>query len=75
MERQKPLPVVCREVRPDCGTRVDLLTEDAVIVEVKSVDRLAPLHQAQMLSYPKLSGCTVGLLINFNVRFLEATQL
>ena len=71
VERQKPLPVVYREVRLDCGYRVDLLVEDAVIVEIKSVDRLAPIHQAQVLSYLKLSACKVGLLINFNVSVLK----
>jgi len=50
-EQQKPLPVVYREVRLDCGYRLDLLVEGAVIVEVKAVDRLAPIHQAQLLSY------------------------
>src|SRR5512136_2143861 len=66
VEAQKPLPVVYREVRLDCGYRLDLLVEDAVIVELKSVDRLAPIHTAQLMSYLKLSGCKVGLLINFN---------
>ena len=71
VERQKPLPVVYREVRLDCGYRLDLFVEQAVIVEVKAVDRLAPIHQAQLLSYLKLSGCKVGLLINFNVKVLK----
>jgi len=65
VEQQKPLPVVYREVKLDCGYRLDLFVEEAVIVEVKAVDRLAPIHQAQLLSYLKLSGCKVGLLINF----------
>jgi len=71
VEQQKPLPVVYREVKLDCGYRLDLLVEKAVIVEVKAVDRLAPIHQAQLLSYLKLSGCKVGLLINFNVKVLK----
>ncbi len=71
MEQQKPLPVVYRDVKLDCGYRLDLLVEEAVIVEVKAVDRLMPIHQAQLLSYLKLSGCKVGLLINFNVRILK----
>jgi len=71
VEQQKPLPVVYREVKLDCGYRLDLLVEEAVIVEVKAVDRLMPIHQAQLLSYLKLSGCKVGLLINFNVRVLK----
>lgn len=71
VEQQKPLPVVYREVKLDCGYRLDLLVEEAVIVEVKAVDRLAPIHQAQLLSYLRLSGYKVGLLINFNVKVLK----
>ncbi|KAF5437089.1 PD-(D/E)XK nuclease superfamily protein [Candidatus Methanophagaceae archaeon] len=71
VEQQKPLPVVYREVKLDCGYRLDLLVEEAVIVEIKAVDRLAPIHQAQLLSYLRLSGCNVGLLINFNVKVLK----
>jgi GxxExxY protein len=71
VEQQKPLPVVYREVKLDCGYRLDLLVEEAVIVEVKAVDRLMPIHQAQLLSYLKLSGCKVGLLINFNVKVVK----
>ena len=71
VEQQKPLPVVYRDVRLDCGYRLDLLVEEKVIVEIKAVDRLAPIHQAQLLSYLKLSGCKVGLLINFNVKVLK----
>ena len=70
-ESQKPLPVVYKEVRLECGYRLDLLVEEEVIVEIKAVDRLAPIHQAQLLSYLKLSGCKVGLLINFNVQILK----
>jgi GxxExxY protein len=71
VEAQKPLPVVYREVKLDCGYRLDLLIEDTVIVELKSVDRLAPIHTAQLMSYLKLSGCKVGLLINFNETLLK----
>ena len=71
VEQQKPLPVVYREVKLDTGYRLDLLVDGVVIVEVKSVDRLAAIHQAQLLSYLKLSGCKVGLLINFNVKVLK----
>ncbi|MCK4476282.1 MAG: GxxExxY protein [Methanophagales archaeon] len=71
VEQQKPLPVVYREVKLDCGYRLDLLVEEAVIVEVKAVDHLAPIHKAQLLSYLRLSGCKVGLLINFNVKVLK----
>ena len=68
---QVELPVVYEGVRIDAGYRIDLLVEDAVIVELKSVDRVLPLHQAQLLSYLKLSGKRVGLLINFNVVHLR----
>ncbi len=71
VEQQKPLPVVYQEVKLDCGYRRDLLVEEAVIIEVKAVDRLAPIHQAQLLSYLRLSGCKVGLLVNFNVKVLK----
>ena len=71
VEQQKPLPVTYRNVKLDAGYRLDLLVESTVIVEVKAVDQLAPIHQAQLLSYLKLSGCKVGLLINFNVPVLK----
>jgi GxxExxY protein len=71
VEQQKPLPLVYKEVTLDCGYRLDLLVENTVIVEIKAVDRLQPIHQAQLLSYLKLSGCEVGLLINFNVKMLK----
>jgi GxxExxY protein len=71
VEQQKPLPVVYKEVKLDCGYRLDLVVEEAVIVEIKAVERLEPIHQAQLLSYLKLSGCKVGLLINFDVKVLK----
>jgi GxxExxY protein len=71
VEQQKALPVVYRSVKLDCGYRLDILVEETVIVEVKAVDSLAPIHEAQLLSYLKLSGCKVGLLINFNVKVLK----
>ncbi len=71
IEQQKPLPVIYNDVKLDCAYRLDLLVEEAIIVEVKSVDRLAPIHQAQFLSYLKLSGLRVGLLVNFNVKVLK----
>ena len=71
VEQQKPLPLIYRDVQLDCGYRIDLLVDDAVTLEIKSVDSLAPIHQAQLLSYLKLSGCEVGLLINFNVKLLK----
>ena len=71
VERQKPLPVVYRGVQLECGYRLELLVDERVIVEVKAVESLAPIHQAQLLSYLRLSGCKVGLLINFNVKVLK----
>ena len=70
-ERQKALPVNYRGVRVDCGYRIDLLIENKVMVELKAVERIEPIHEAQILSYLKLSGCKVGLLINFNVKTLR----
>ncbi|HEY4687997.1 MAG TPA: GxxExxY protein [Anaerolineae bacterium] len=69
--RQQPLPVVYRQVKLECGYRLDLLVENMVVVEIKAIEQLAPIHQAQLLSYLKLSGCKVGLLINFNVKTLK----
>jgi len=65
------LPVVYRDVKLDCGYRLDLVVEDSVVVEIKAVDQLAPIHDAQLLSYLRLSGMRVGLLINFHVRVLK----
>lgn len=70
VEQQKPQPLVYEGVKLDCGYRIDLLIEGSVVVEVKSVDKLVPIHEAQLLSYLKLSGCKVGLSINFNVTVL-----
>ena len=64
-------PVAYKGVRLDCGYRIDLLVEDLVVVELKAVDAIAPVHQAQLLSYLKLSGKSLGLLINFNVVHLK----
>ena len=71
VETQKPLPLVYKSVRLDCGYRLDLLVEEKVIVETKSIDQILPIHLAQVLSYLKLSGCKVGLLINFNEKLLK----
>jgi GxxExxY protein len=68
---QVPLPVRYKGVQLDCGYRLDLIVEDEIIIEIKSVDELAPIHQAQLISYLRLSGRRVGLLINFNVRVLK----
>jgi GxxExxY protein len=71
VEREKPLPLIYRGRRLDCGYRLDLLVEDAIIVEVKSVERLERVHSAQLLSYLKQSKLKLGLLINFNVKWLQ----
>ena len=66
-ERQVPVPVVYKEIKLDCGYRMDILVEDTVIIELKSVETLSPLHEAQILTQLKFSGKHIGLLINFNV--------
>jgi GxxExxY protein len=71
VEQQKPLPLVYEQVKLECGYRMDLLVEHSVVVEVKSVEALAPIHEAQTLSYLRLSGCQLALLINFNVTVLK----
>ena len=68
---QVALPVVYCGVKLELGYRIDLLVEDVVVVEIKSVEAIAPIHQAQILSYLKLSGKSLGLLINFNVVHLK----
>lgn len=69
-EQQRPLPLVYRGVTLDCSYRLDFLINEEVIVEVKSVERVTPVHQSQLLSCLKISGLCLGLLINFNVRHL-----
>lgn len=71
VERQKALPVVYNSIKLDAGYRIDLLVGNEVIVELKSVDSLLPIHEAQLLTYMKLSGKKLGLLINFNVKLLK----
>jgi GxxExxY protein len=71
VQSQLPLPVRYENVVIEVGYRIDLLVEDSVIVELKSVDEIAPIHKAQLLSYLKLSGNKIGLLINFSVELLK----
>jgi GxxExxY protein len=71
VERQRPVPVAYRGTRLDCGYRMDLVVDELLVVEIKAVDRLVALHSAQLLSYLKLSGLPLGLLINFNVVLLK----
>ena len=70
-ERQKPLPVDYKGVRLDCGYRLDFLVAGIVVVEVKASEALLPIHQAQLLSYLKLGGWKLGLLINFHAPLLR----
>lgn len=65
-ERQKPLPVVYKDVKLDCGYRLDFLVEGQVVLELKAVEALAPIHDAIVLTYLRLSGCKIALLINFH---------
>jgi GxxExxY protein len=69
--QQETLPIEYKGVRLDCGYRIDVLVEDVVIVELKSVEKLEAIHEAQLLTYLKLTGRKVGLLINFNVPVLR----
>lgn len=71
VEKQKPLPLIYKEVRLDAGYRIDLIVEHKVIIEVKSVEFIIDIHIAQVLTYLKLSECRLGLLMNFNVLRLE----
>lgn len=69
-ERQKPIALEYKGVKLDCGYRADVIVDRRLLLEIKAVDQLAAIHDAQLLSYLKLTGLTVGLLINFNVRVL-----
>ena len=71
VEKEKTLPLVYEEVKLDAGYRIDLLVENKVVIELKSVSELNDVHTAQVLTYLKLSGCKLGLLINFNVKSLK----
>jgi GxxExxY protein len=70
-ERQKPLPISYKSIELDCGYRMDLLVEDRVVVELKTVDCFNSVHEAQILTYMKLANKEIGLLINFNVILLK----
>jgi len=71
IEKQKPLPLVYEEVKLDIGYRLDILVENKLILEIKSVDALNEIHFAQLLTYLKLTNCKLGLLINFNVALIK----
>ena len=69
--RQVPLPVVYKSIKLDCGYRMDIVVDDKLIVELKAVEKLLPVHEAQLLTYLKLSGRQTGLLMNFNTPVLK----
>jgi len=70
-ERQKPLPVMYKNKKLDCGYRLDIVVEDEIILELKSCDKIEPIHKAQLLTYLKLSGLHLGLILNFNVSLMR----
>ena len=69
--RQVPLPIVYKSVKLDCGYRMDLVVEERLVVELKTVERILPIHEAQVLTYLKLSGLRTALLLNFNSALLR----
>jgi len=71
VERQKELPLAYKEINLDAGYQVDLLVEDSIVIELKAVEELTEVHEAQLLTYLELSKCKLGLLINFNVKDLN----
>lgn len=71
VEKEKALPLVYEEVKLECGYRIDLFVEKKVIIEVKSVESTTDVHLAQVLTYLKMSGCKLGLLLNFNVASMK----
>ena len=71
IERQKPVPVIYKEIKLDYGYRIDILVNDVVVLELKSIDAFAPVHEAQILTYMKFARKSIGLLINFNVTVLK----
>lgn len=68
---QHPLPVEYKGIKLDCGYRIDIMVDNRLIVETKSVDKILPIHQAQLLTYMKLTKISIGLLVNFNVKYLK----
>ena len=72
VERQKPVPVVYKETKLECGYRIDILVEGRIAVELKSIKSLGPIHEAIILTYLRMSGHKLGLLLNFNVSVLKS---
>jgi GxxExxY protein len=71
IEKQKPVPVVYKDIKLDYGYRIDVLVENSVIIELKSIDAINPVHEAQVLTYMRFANIHLGLLINFNVTVLK----
>ena len=71
LQRQVPLPLVYKSVRLECGYRLDIVVERQIILEIKALERILPVHEAQLLTYMKLSGIRTGLLLNFNAAVLK----
>ena len=71
IRRQVPVPIVYEEVKLECGYRIDILVEETLILELKSVEALAPIHEAQILTYMKFANKKIGLLMNFNCTLLK----
>ena len=71
VQRQLPIPIIYKDIKLDCGFKLDLLVENKVIVELKSVEDIHPVHEAQLLTYLRFANKPVGLLINFNVTLLK----
>jgi GxxExxY protein len=72
IKRQQPVPVVYKDIKLDCGYRIDILVENRIIIELKVVDEFNPVHEAQILTYMKFANKKIGLLINFNVMILKS---
>ncbi len=71
VEEEKPLPLIYEEVKLECGYRIDILVENQVVIELKTVEFFTDVHTAQVLTYLRLSGCKVGLLLNFYTKSLK----
>ncbi|MGQ0827125.1 MAG: GxxExxY protein [Bacteroidota bacterium] len=71
IKRQSPVPIIFKEIKLDCGYRIDILVENTVVIELKTVDAFNPVHEAQILTYMKFTEKRIGLLINFNVTLLK----
>lgn len=71
VQRQKPIPVIYKDIKLDCGYRIDVLVENKIVIEIKTVEAFDPVHEAQVLTYMKFAQMKIGLLINFNVTLLK----